>query len=240
MKIHDIIISNKKNKSLKIGGDFMVDKNKWLPTGIDKIRESFVFNAKKVLKSNIAYNIQYLQYLYRDINSSDSTTVLYRMRYKSFVITGMSIIEAVFMALLKDRKLIPLEEWKEVGNHKHQKIDDKTINVIIKRKKVSPFEKKIKFDEAITLIEKNNVLNLDKSSIVVIRKLQDLRNHLHLDKAEELCSSDYNCFNEKIYFIMKLVLYYILANENVSNDESYLDFLRPLKTDFDKYILQSK
>lgn len=113
----------------------MNNKDKWLPTEIDKIRNSFVFNAKNVLKSNIAYNIQYLQYLYRDIDTRDSTTVLYRMRYKSFVITGMSVIEAVFMALLKDRKMIPLEEWKEVGDHKHQKIDDETMNVIIKRKK---------------------------------------------------------------------------------------------------------
>ena len=214
----------------------MDNKDKWLPTGVDQIRNSFVFNAKNVLKSNIAYNIQYLQYLYRDIDIRDSTTVLYRMRYKSFVITGMSVIEAVFMALLKDRKMIPLEEWKEVGDHKHQQIDDETMNVIIKRKKVSPFEKKIKFDEAIALIEKNNVLKLNKSSIDVIRKLQDLRNHLHLDKAEETSWSDYNCFDEKIYFIMKLVLYYILSNKNVSNDKSYLDFLRPLKADFNKYV----
>ena len=212
----------------------MVDKDKWLPTRVDQIRNSFSFNAKNVLKSNIAYNIQYLQYLYRDISNNDSTTVLYKMRYKSFVVTGMSIIEAVFMALLNDKGLIPLEEWKEVGDHKHQMIDDVTMNVIIKRKKVTPFIKKIKFDEAISLIEKNNVLKLNKASIDVIRRLQDLRNHLHLDKAEDINSSDYNSFNDSIYFVMKLVLYYILSNKSVCNDKSYLEFLKPHKGDFDK------
>ena len=215
----------------------MVDIDKWLPTGINQIKNSFSFNAKNVLKSNIAYNIQYLQYLHRDIHKNESTTVLYKMRYKSFVVTGMSIIEAVFMALLKDRGLIPLEEWKEVGDHKHQINDDGTMNVIIKRKKVRPFEKKIKFDEAISLIEKNNVLKLNKSSIDVIRRLQDLRNHLHLDKAEDINSSDYNSFNDSIYFIMKLVLYYILSNKIVSNDKSYIEFLKTYKKDLNKYIM---
>lgn len=176
----------------------------------------------------MAYNIQYLQFLARNIENEDTTNVLYRMRYKTFVVTCMSIIEAVFIALLDERNLIPVVEWKE-GTHHHKDIDENTIEVSFKRKKVTPTKKKINLDEAIYLIEKNNVLNMTATTYPVIRELQDLRNRLHLDKANELAKSDYNSFSKPIYLISKILVYYIMKNKVVSNETSHLKFLKPKK-----------
>ena len=203
-------------------------KEKWLPTSIDTIKNSFEFLSTDVVKKNIAYNIQYLQYLTKNIEEDETTSVLYRMRYKTFVIIAMSIIEAVFMALLDERNLIPLEEWKE-GNHHHQVIDENTIKVSFERKKIKPSKKKIKFDEAIHLIECNDVLNLKKSTFPVIRELQNLRNQLHLDKAKNLNNSDYNSFNESTYFITKIIFYYIMSSKSISNNTDYLYFCKDTK-----------
>lgn len=56
---------------------------------------------------------------------------------------------------------------------------------------------------------------------------QDLRNRLHLDKADQLMDSDYTSFGEGTYKITKLILYNILNNEIVSRDNKYLEFLKP-------------
>ncbi len=146
----------------------MNNDEKWLPTSIDRIALSFSFKSSDLLKRNLAYNIQYLQYLVKNIESNETTSVLYRMQYKSFIVTGMSVIEAIFIALLAERNMIPLECWKET-EHKHNSIDDNTILVTFKRKRIPPKRKKIKLDEAIHLIEKNNVLGIKTNAFPALR-----------------------------------------------------------------------
>ena len=200
---------------------------KWLPTGVSEIINSFNFDCKEeVLKKNLAYNIQYLQYLSKNIEEEKTTSVLYVMRYKTFVVTSMSVIEAIFVILLNERNLIPIVEWKD-GQHHRKNIDENTIEVSFKRKRVNPQKKKIKFDESIYLMETNEVLKSTDPMYSVIRVLQDLRNRLHLDKAKQLMDSDYNSFGEGTYKITKLILYNILNNEIVSKDNKYIDFLKP-------------
>lgn len=200
---------------------------KWLPTGVLEIINSFNFDCKEeVLKKNLAYNIQYLQYLSKNIEEEKTTSVLYVMRYKTFVVTSMSVIEAIFVILLNERNLIPIVEWKD-GQHHRKNIDENTIEVTFKRKRMNPQKKKIKFDESIYLMEINEVLKSTDPMYSVIRVLQNLRNRLHLDKAKQLMDSDYNSFGEGTYKITKLILYNILNNEIVSRDNKYIEFLKP-------------
>lgn len=147
------------------------------------------------------------------------------MKIKSFVITSMSIIVGIFISLLRERKLIPMIEWKE-GKHNHISIDNNTEVVIYKKKKVVKYEKKLTLDEAISLIESNNIINIIPSSYPVLRILRDLQNKIHLDKATKCLESDYVCFNEEIYNTTKLLLFEILKLKVASNDINYATFLR--------------
>lgn len=199
----------------------------WYPTSLMDIVNSFKFSSTLLIKKNIAYNIQYLQYLNRNINEEKTTTVLYRIRYKMFIITSMSIIETIFIALLEERNLIPIEEWKD-GEHHKEKINEDLIKVTFNRKRVAPHKKKIKFDEAINLIMKNEVLGISKDAEFVIRELQNVRNHLHLDKAKSFAESNYNTFNENIFFATKIVLYLLLKSKKISKDTKYIEFLKPV------------
>ena len=198
----------------------------WYPTSIEKIVNSFNFECKEVLKRNLAYNIQYLQYISKNIGEEETNTVLYRMRYKTFVVTAMSVVEAIFFILLDEKNLIPMIEWKE-GTHHHTNIDENTIEVKFKRTKMNPHKKKINFDESIYLMETNKVLDVTDAMYPVLKILRDLRNHLHLDKANDFSNSDYNSFSESTYNITKLVLYNILRNSLVSKDLQYIEFIKP-------------
>ena len=197
----------------------------WLPTSVEKIKNSFKFECSDVLKKNLAYNIQYLQFLSKNIEEEETTTVLYRMRYKTFIVTCMSIIEAVFIALLDERNLIPIISWKD-GEHKHRLIDDNTDEIYFKRKKANPRKKIISLDEATNLIEKNNILKDKSDYSSAIRLLRDLRNHLHLNKAQELSNSDYNNFTEASYCLSKIVFLNIMMDDSISVDKEYLEFIK--------------
>ena len=197
----------------------------WLPTSIDKIIDSFCFDSKMVLKKNLAYNIQYLQFISKNIEEQQTTSVINKMRYKSFIISSMSIIESIFIALLDERNLIPLDEWKET-EHKHKEIDDNTVEVRYLKKRSSPKKKKISFDEAIHLVEKNNVLTLNNNMYPVIRFLQELRNKIHLEKAKDINNSDYNSFDNAAYYLTKEVLYNVLNNRVVSKNNEYIEMFK--------------
>lgn len=205
----------------------------WLPTSVNDIINSFNFNCKEVLKKNLAYNIQYLQYISKNIDEEITTSVIYMMRYKTFVVTSMSVIEAIFIILLDERNLISKVEWKD-GTRHHKTIDENTIEVSFIRKRIDPQKKKINFDESIHLMESNYVLNAPDTMYPVIRVLQDLRNRLHLDKANQLMDSDYNSFGEGTYKITKLILYNILNNKIVSRNNRFFDFIKPLEKNTDQ------
>ena len=204
----------------------MNENSKWLPTGVNEIINSLVFNDKEVVKKNIAYNIQYLQYLNKSIKENNVTSNIKHMKIKSFIITGMSIIEAIFISLLRERNLIPLDEWCR-GKHSYKKISEEEIEVIYKKIKIKdPKEKKITLDEAIRLVEKNKILNIISQTYPVLQILKDLRNKLHLDKAENCLDSDYLSFDKETFEIMKSVLFHIMHCNNVSKNKEYIQFLK--------------
>ena len=217
----------------------MNNELKWLPTSVEKIKNSFKFESSNVLKKNLAYNIQYLQFLHKNILEQKTTTVLYKIRYKMFIINCMAVIEAVFIALLDERNLIPVEEWKD-GDHHHRKVNDNLIEIYYNRHRVAPYKKKIKFDEAINLIEKNKVLDITTASFPVIKEIQNLRNHLHLDKAKSSYDTDYNKFDEKQFFAIKLVFYYVMSDKNISLNTDYIEFLHPKMSEFKKHFPNEK
>lgn len=203
----------------------MNNSKMWLPTSVKEIFESFSFDSTTVSKKNIAYNIQYLQFLSKNIDEVETTTVLYRMRYKTFIIVSMSIIEAVFIALLEERNLIPYEEWKDGKHHKKQ-VDDDTIEVSFIRKRIDKKKKKISFDEAIHLIKSNNLLDLTEAHYHLLDFLKDMRNHIHLNKAQELFNSDYNMNNDGSYILIRSLFYKIMSNKIISKNIEYLEFIK--------------
>ena len=66
---------------------------KWLPTPVSTYRTLLNFSASYSLKSNIIYNLQYMEYTLHIIkeNNSELTSNLFSMLCKHYLITFISI-----------------------------------------------------------------------------------------------------------------------------------------------------
>ena len=53
------------------------------------------------LVDNIAYNLQYIQFLEKELNELDVSSVIYTMLVKTYVITGIGIVEGIFSYIIK-------------------------------------------------------------------------------------------------------------------------------------------
>lgn len=91
---------------------------KWYPTSVSKYMDSIIiestFPDKSLFKKNFAYNMQYIEYLNKQLNDLKLSSVLQTMLYKSYIITSMGIIELLFCYLLKSTGNWNTDTWKEV------------------------------------------------------------------------------------------------------------------------------
>lgn len=192
---------------------------KWLPTSVQQIKASLIFKCDDVLKSNISYNLQYLEYLMHmeDLENKSqnySTWVIMKMRYKSFVVTAMGIIESIFISLLEDKKLLPYDYEKKQKSE--IQISDQEFKVSYIKKLTKKFQR-LPFDNVIDLIVENNVLKIDDNQYELLKELKTLRNKVHLEKAKNYLESDYNSFDCIIFNRTKNILYEILTNSNITS-----------------------
>lgn len=209
---------------------------RWYPTSIDKFRNGFTLDRSvenyHPLVDNLAYNLQYLQFLQKEFDELQVSNVLYVMLIKSYVITSMSILEGVFSNIIKSNGW-----WKQTDTESvliaqaGQQTPDGS-QLIVKTeilKKVTPFNSKMTLDEMIKCL-KHHHQGLAVSHLVypALDRLRDLRNRVHLQKGETYNDHDYNAFDYRVKEEVQNILYTILCSPNVT-DQNVLhnyDFLK--------------
>lgn len=216
-------------------------KNRWYPCSIDKLDKALAkrLNTDKgvenveAIRRNISYNIQYLQYLDITLKELDLSSVLFVQTYKTFIITGISIIEALFYFIIKERKLQKQTKWRSI-----KKV---TTNEIISDEKIYRFEnelfEKLKeyydeemtFDSMIKKVEDCKLLGIDHKVYGRLKYLRKLRNKVHIHAIDGRCDTDYNSFNVQDYRIMKEVLYELLAKYEFCSSPDLMEIYDFLK-----------
>lgn len=77
----------------------------WYPTPVSNYKENLKLLRgtpnKNQIRSNFAYNMQYLEYLQKQISELRLSSVLITMLYKTYIITAIGIIEMLFSGMLK-------------------------------------------------------------------------------------------------------------------------------------------
>ena len=68
-----------------------------------------------MLLKNICYNMQYLEFLNKELDELELSAVLRPMTIKYFVITGMSVLEGLFTYIVKSNGY-----WKTICRLTHQ------------------------------------------------------------------------------------------------------------------------
>lgn len=200
------------------------------PTELNKIVDylSFVIDNKPVQK-NIAYTLQYMEYLDHLIGAGNVTSVLFTQLYKTFIVSEVSVIEAFLYCLLKKNSEVKLEEWKKVGETKRFSMTNNStqLEVSVLEKIENPTFKELKFETIINKASKIGLLGKGADIYVALKKIQKLRNKIHIYNVENLSHSDYHSFNQENYFLAKNILYKVFYSVNKSGLEDVLGFCIP-------------
>jgi len=80
----------------------------WYPTPVSDYKDNLILFKgtpnKNQIRSNFAYNMQYLEYIQKQISELRVSSVLLTMLYKTYIITAIGIIEMLFSGMLKAKK----------------------------------------------------------------------------------------------------------------------------------------
>lgn len=213
---------NKVDTKLKLKSD----PKRWYPASIDDLRTHLgsyiVINGEKVnekeirsLSSNIAYNLQYVEFLDRIIRDINLSEVLKKQSVKSFIIYSASIIEAIFYYLLKVSGNAKISEWK---SYKKLKTNEYEINGLLFKNEIEVFlkldqsiEEEMTFDQMSKMVEKRKLLGEAEDLYKKISRVRKLRNKVHIHGARHMNETDYNSFSESEFRLTREVLYGVLT-----------------------------
>lgn len=226
-KTIDTLIKSKKKKA----------EERWYPITIDEFRNGFIAMRSDVegyhpLVDNLAYNLQYIQFLEKEMKELELSSVLYTMLVKTYVITGIGIIEGIFSYVIKSNGWWKTNDEEVVLNstsqQKNKEGDTLVVRVEISRK-ISPYKDKMTFDEMLKCLKRHHeALSVDHLLYPQLNRIRNLRNRVHLQKGEGEKDHDYNAFDYSIKNEMRQILYNVLCSSKVTDSrvlQNY-DFLK--------------
>jgi len=214
-------------------------KQRWYPTSIEKYKTYIKLDMKikgsEELRKNIAYNLQYLEYIKKQQDELKLSEVIYVMLCKSYIISGMGIIEGLFTNLLKSKGFWNATTWQSKGIIKsnENKFEGKTIKIETEIfEKIDAYEMRMDLDSIIKKIESRKILTIEHKSFPMLKKLRDLRNRVHLQQSNNRFDTDYHNFSYSDKEEMGNILYAVLSNEIFCSLPQYseiYDFLKEVK-----------
>lgn len=215
-------------------------EDRWYPTPIQCFRMGFIAMDRGIegyhpLVDNLAYSLQYLEFLEKEFKELNLSSVIYVMLVKTYVITGMGIVEGIFSYIIKSNDWWKMNDEEVVLTSKAQQKSSSGEKLVIKTeisKKIEPYPLKMTLDEMIKSLQHHHrALGVDHLIYPQLKRIRDLRNRVHLQKGEHEKDHDYNAFDFRAKNEMQDILYKILCSAAVTGEEwlSNYDFLKPQK-----------
>lgn len=193
-------------------------RDRWYPQSVETYKQSIKIpynsDENKRLNSNFAYSMQYIEYIEKQLNELKLSEVICTMLFKSYIITGMGIIELLFVYLLKSTGNWNTTEWEEyLTLTTNPKEDGENIIKVETKlfKRVQPYEMRMDLDLMIKKVEKKHLLTIDHNVFPALKKLRELRNRVHLQSGEGAYDHDYNSIGFAEIQMMRRILYAILT-----------------------------
>ena len=152
------------------------------------------------------------------------------MLVKSYVVTGMSVLEGLFVNIVKSNGWWKTSTLESLGTTQANETRFGTEKIIVKTellKKVDEYPLQMKLDELIKILERHHqALQVNHLVYPALRRLKDLRNRVHLQKVEDRLDHDYNAFNFSVKKEMGGILYEILSSPMVTRLPQNFEFLK--------------
>ena len=215
---------------------------RWRPTQISTLtsllNKGLLEDLDSNIRSNISYNIQYLEFIDFELKELRLHSVITKMLYKNFIITSISIVEAIFYYILKSNHQVSTNNKELLYNTSSNKkyLNDDLIIETKVYKKVEPIEIEMKFETMIQKMEKKSYLDLNHEYFPYLKHFKDLRNRVHIHITEgNNKGTDYMMFDKADYLFSKYILLSLLIDDNIlklERDPFYNEKLVPHAYDF--------
>ena len=183
----------------------------------------------KELRKNIAYSLQYLQYIQLQLKEVHLHDVIATHLLKTYIITAMGIIEGVFYHLVKTNGCQKKTEWATQGKPVHtntfreQDVEKKHI-ITTEYKLKTPQDVQMDFEYMINKVQEKKLLSLTHKAFPYIKSLKRLRNKVHLHVTTHENDTDYNGIGFYDYILARYVLYSVLTDSTFSPQKQSASF----------------
>ena len=210
--------------------------DRWHPTSVGTFEKELSSGAfkglSKEIRKNIAYSLQYLEFLQLELDEMNLHGVVTTHIQKTYIITAMGIIEAVFLHLVKSKGYAKKEDWQECSpihtNVIREDGVDKKYIITPSIKLKSPIETEMDFEYLINKVQEKKLIKLSNNAFPYIKGLKRLRNKVHLQIVKHENDTDYTAISFYDLWLMKYLLYVILRNEVFEPDKTTcLSFIKP-------------
>ncbi len=212
--------------------------DRWHPTSVGCFEKELSRGAfrglGKEVRKNIAYSLQYLQFLQIEIEELHLHNIVDTLVKKSYIVTAMGIIEAILLHLVKSNGYQKKEAWsQETPIHtnvfKENGVKKKYI-ITQSIELAKPIEAEMDFEFLINKVQEKKLLNLNYQAFPLLKGLKRIRNKVHLQIVRYDNDTDYMSISIYDYWLMRTLLYLIIRNsvfDPVSLKTTCLSFIRP-------------
>lgn len=195
------------------------DSGRWYPVSVESLRiflERGIYTGRGydrpyALRSNIAYNLQYFEYLDRTTRDLKLSSVLHKQTYKTQVIIGCGIIESILHYLVVATGKQATSSWKveQEFTGANKTIEGKVYRVdsVVKLQSDPPVPTPMTFDALIKKAKAHKLLGEDSELYARLNRLRALRNKIHLQQIGEPTDHDFNTFGEAARRLVMQVLH---------------------------------
>lgn len=205
----------------------LVEKNnvdyyhRWAPTTVGDFEKALTqgdFRGMNYeLRKNIAYSLQYLQYLQLQLEELHLHSVIQKQLWKSYIIISMGIIEGLFYHLLKKSGNQTKTKWEEILRVRTNIYKDGRLNkkneIITYKELSSAKDARMDFESMIAKVKSKQLLKLPLAAYPYIKDLKEIRNKVHLFINKQDYDTDFNKLTSIDYNLSRYVLYRVLKDD---------------------------
>lgn len=188
----------------------------------------FSLTEARPIRKNIAYSLQYIEFLNRVLNDIALSSVLWTQNVKSFLIHGAALVEAIFNFLVISKGHGKTTNWKSVTSHN---TPEYAIGTSTYRNETEIFEKinsslrvQMTFDQLAKKVESKKLLGDNFPAYTKIKPLRQLRNKIHIHDSENPTDTDWHNFNQREYLLVCTVLHAVLTSEVFAGSAHFSKF----------------
>lgn len=236
-------MGNKKRPKGMTDFESILEKNvevkyeeKWHPIPVSSFEEEIaqgdLIRISKELKKNIAYSLQYLQYIQLQLQEVHLHDIIRKHLWKTYIITAMGIVEGIFYHLVTSHSLEKKTEWNIENKPVHTNVfkdgtEMKKYIITVQKKLNQPRVEQMDFEYLINKVQEKKLLAISGRAFPYIKRVKGIRNKVHLQIGHGTDITDYKSINYEDYILTKYILYKILTDTKlcVSSSGVY-DFIK--------------